>query len=187
MPDVALDYGGFPLEPSIKNRNFRGNNRVINQPLKGKRTFNQSFNQADVWNHNAQSYFEDWSQASNPMANANYPIGSQQSQLTNALENYQQPNSFNQQSAAGYQQPSTYPQQNVSYYLDPPGFASGSNSQLYGSNDLMGGRLAQLNSAGSLGAAAALSSNQIKTFWSSYYSDSQNNLNIPIDGRVNMT
>lgn len=182
-PDIALDYGGFPLEPSIKNRNFRGNNRVIQQGPKGKRTFNQGFNQPEVWN--AQQYFvDDWSQASNPMANANYPIGGQQSQLTNAMNSYQQPNNFNQQPTAGYQQqqPGAYPQQNVSYYLDPSGFASGTNSQLYNSSDLMSGQL-----AGQLGAAA-LNSNRIKTFWSSYYNgEDQNNLNVPIDGRVNMT
>lgn len=187
VPDVALNYGGFPLEPSIKNRNFRGNQRAINQGPKGKRTYGQSggFNQPEVWSQNPQSYYvDDWSQASNPMANANYQIANQQSQLTN----YQQPNNFNQQSAVGYQQSGSYPQQNVPYYLDPSGFASGTNSQLYNSNDLMGGSLNQLNSAGSLGTAA-LSTNQIKTFWSSYYSDNPNNLTVPInvDGRVNMT
>lgn len=181
MSDIALDYGGFPLEASIKNRNFRANNRVINQGPQGKRAYNQNFNQPEVWNQNPQSYFvDDWSQASNSMANSNCPIG-QQPQLS-PLNNYQQPTNFNQQS--GYQQ-QPYPQQNP--YLDPTGFPSGTNSQLYGSNDLVGGQLGQLNNAGSLGA---LNSNQIKTFWNNYYSgDHPNNLTVPInvDGRVNMT
>lgn len=178
VAEFALDYGGFPLELSIRNRNYRGNQRSINQAPRGKRAYD-GFNQPEVWSQNPQYYMDEWSQ---PMANANYPIANQQ--LPN-YQGYQSPSNYNQSSS--FQQSSP-----VQYYVDPSGLAPGANCSLYNSNDLIGGSLNQLNSAGTLGAAA-LSTNPIKTFWNSSYNgyngEDRKNFNVPInvDGRMNMT
>ena len=215
IANAALNYGGFLPDSSIKQRNFRNSNSSSSRPTKvhagdtagftptnlrkrfanNNNNFNQTTNDHLAWNQQQQnvqpSFYanNNWSKAANQMnqqalVNSSYQLQNT-AQFSNLMNNYQpQPSYQPQQQQA---------QQNLTYYLDSSNYSSNysssnANNQLYNSNSTDRNYSTDLNSQLNANQLITnpLNSNQINTFWtSSYYDSNQNNLPINSDGRAN--